>query len=271
VAKTASARSILALAVAAALALSGCGGDSSESETGASVSSDAAATAGGKASLQSTSADGQSAAQSQEEAGSKGPDGGSGGSSDERSASRTDDGGNAKVVIPKGEPEPGITQQQRNEVTIASILLESPDLQPVEGGVDRLPVQSTCDGEDSWPSLRWEGIPPETSELLLFVVNLQPVDGTLFFDWAIGGLDPSLDGIEAGDLPKGAVVGRNSFGRIGYSVCPPEGRSETMYFTLFALPRPLSPERGFDPLEMRKRASAQSANAGLMAASYARR
>ena len=38
-------------------------------------------------------------------------------------------------------------------------------------------------------------------------MNVQPVEGQLFVDWALAGLDPGLKEIEAGELPKGAIVG----------------------------------------------------------------
>src|SRR5690348_8530713 len=98
-------------------------------------------------------------------------------------------------------------------------------------------------------------------------MNVQPVDGTLFFDWAVGGLSPDLEQIEAGRLPKGAVVGRNSFGKAGYEICP-AGGAETYMFALFALPKKLSPSPGFEPLAFRKAVLDESGNAGLLALSY---
>jgi hypothetical protein len=38
----------------------------------------------------------------------------------------------------------------------------------------------------------------------------------------MAGLDPSLQGIEAAELPKGAIIGKskNSFGEESYEICP---------------------------------------------------
>jgi phosphatidylethanolamine-binding protein (PEBP) family uncharacterized protein len=154
---------------------------------------------------------------------------------------------------------------------VASISLTSPVLNSASPAGAALPSAYTCDGRDSWPELRWQGVPAGSAELVLFAVNLQPVEGKLFFDWAVAGLDPGLEGIEAGRLPKGAVVGRNGFGKLGYSVCPPKGSGETYLFILYALPRALSPKRGFDPTAVRKAAVAEAGNAGLLSASYSRR
>jgi phosphatidylethanolamine-binding protein (PEBP) family uncharacterized protein len=100
-------------------------------------------------------------------------------------------------------------------------------------------------------------------------MNIQPVGGKLFFDWAVAGLSPEEEEIEAGKLPKGTVVGRNSFGKTGYEICP-EGSGETYMFALFALPKKLSPSQGFDPLALRQEVTDTSGNVGLLALSYTR-
>jgi len=147
--------------------------------------------------------------------------------------------------------------------------LQSPSSQSSSGGPQALPAQYTCDGEGTSPALRWQGVPQGSAELVLFAMNTRPVGGELFFDWAVAGLSPELEEIEAGKLPKGAVVGRNSFGRAGYEICP-EGSGETYVFVLFALPKSLSPSQGFEPLALRKAVAEVSGNAGLLALSYAR-
>jgi hypothetical protein len=147
--------------------------------------------------------------------------------------------------------------------------LESPSSQSSSGGPQALPATYTCDGKGTSPALRWQGVPQGTAELVLFVANARPVGGQLFFDWAVAGLTPELEEIEAGKLPKGAVVGRNSFGKAGYEICP-EGSSETFVLTLFALPKKLSPSQGFEPLALRKAVGDSSGSVGLLALDYAR-
>jgi phosphatidylethanolamine-binding protein (PEBP) family uncharacterized protein len=172
------------------------------------------------------------------------------------------------VVVPKGPKEPEPTAEQRAQATLASIRLSSPALQGGQSA-SPLPATYTCDGKDTWPSLRWAGVPPGTAELALFAMNVEPVGEKLFFDWAVAGLDPGLGGLKTGVLPKGAVLGRNSFGKSGYSICPP-GSEETYIFALYALPKALSLDRGFDPRTLRDEALRVSGNVGLLAASYAR-
>lgn len=101
-------------------------------------------------------------------------------------------------------------------------------------------------------------------------MNVAPVQGRLFFDWALAGIDPALGEIESGKLPKGALQGQNSFGKPGYELCPPQGSAETYVFTLYALPQRLAAQKGFDPAALRRQVQATSRKAGLLAATYAR-
>lgn len=152
---------------------------------------------------------------------------------------------------------------------MASMTLQSPSSQASSAGPQALPAEYTCDGKNTSPALRWQGVPQGSAELVLFAMNTQPVNGGLFFDWAVAGLSPELEEIEAGKLPKGAVAGRNGFGKTGYAICP-EGGGEAYVFVLFALPKKLSPSQGFDPLALRKEVAGASGNAGLLALSYTR-
>jgi hypothetical protein len=150
------------------------------------------------------------------------------------------------------------------------MVLSSPVLNPGPESISPLPATYTCDGKDSPPPLRWSGVPAGTAELILFALNLEPVDEALFFDWAVAGIDPSLGGLESGRLPRGAILGRNSVDRETYSICPPKGKAETIIFALYALPEPLHARPGFDPMALRKQVLTASHNSGLMAVGYRR-
>ena len=275
-AATASARVSLALALVA-LALAGCGGGSSDSSSSTATSADAS---GSSAAGGSGSADANANANSTD-ANNAGADSGAGsaaaGQADGSTGSGSQGGGNdggggkhgPRIAQPKGEQEPSITPQQREEATVASIALESPSSQGSSGGPQVLPATYTCDGKGTSPALRWQGVPQGTAELVIFTMNIQPVEEKLFFDWAVAWLSPDLTEVEAGKLPKGAIVGRNSFGKAGYEICPPSG-AETYMFAVFALPAKLSPSHGFDPLTLRKEVLDTSGNVGLLALSYTR-
>jgi phosphatidylethanolamine-binding protein (PEBP) family uncharacterized protein len=173
------------------------------------------------------------------------------------------------VPQPRGAPAPTITAKQRREATVADMSLLSPSSRPSNAGPQALPALYTCDGKNISPALRWQGVPQGTAELVLFAMSTRPVEGKLFFDWAVAGLSPELEEIEAGTLPKGAVSGRNGFGKTGYEICP-EGEGETYVFTLFALPKRLSPTQGFEPLALRKAVLDASGDVGLLALGYVR-
>lgn len=255
-AKAASAGALPALAVVAVL-LAGCGGGSSSDGSASTSAAAPAAAEPGSAGAGGSSGAGASA--------------GTGGAKGRSSPAQPPSSGRhgPSVPLPKGEPEPGITPRQRRQATVASMRLESPSVPPSGGGPGALPARYTCDGESTSPALRWRGVPEGTAELALFAMNLQPVQGKLFFDWAVAGISPTLEEIKAGELPRGAVVGRNGFGRVDYELCP-GGSGETYMFALFAIPEKLSPEQGFDPLVLRKEVTDAAGNVGLLALSYAR-
>lgn len=255
-AKTASAGGILALAVAL-LMLAGCGGGSSDDSSSTAATSAAAA---GSASAPSSADSGSTPSASAKDA-----DGaGSSGVPSEQPSSGGKHG--PPVPQPTGEEAPKITPKQRREATVADMSLQSPSVPPSGA----LSAEYTCDGKNTSPALRWQGVPQGTAELALFVMNTRPVEGQLFFDWAVAGLSPDLEAIEAGALPKGAVVGRNSSGKRSYEICPPKGEGETYLFTVFALPKKLSPARGFEPFAFRKAVLDISGNVGLLPLTYTR-
>jgi phosphatidylethanolamine-binding protein (PEBP) family uncharacterized protein len=254
--KAASVGMFPALAAAAVLALAGCGGNSDAQTQGAD-------SAGASAKEQTQT---QKAVSPTQDHGAEADSDGAG-----QSASKVKQG--PHITPPKGPRENAPTQSELESATVANITLESPSLGPAQGSDSTSPLTAeyTCDGKGSWPELRWVGVPSGSTELVLFVLALEPVDEALFFSWAVAGLDSSSEGIEAGRLPKGAIVGRNGFGHNDYEICPDKGKAETYIFTLYALPTALKPKSGFDPASLREKVLNLSGNAGLMAVSYQRR
>ena len=261
--------------VVAALALAGCGGGSSDTSSSSTPSSDGSSSGTSAPDTPSSDSSGSSTAASGDASGGPGAplakDVTEGGSTTAGGGQPPSPGAKhgPSVPQPTGAPEPGITPEQRRDATVASMTLQSPSGQSSSGGPQALPAEYTCDGKSTSPALRWQGVPQGTAELVLFAMNVQPVEGKLFFDWAVAGLSPELEEIEAGKLPKGAVAGRNGFGKAGYEICP-EGAGETYVFTLFALPEKLSPSQGFEPMALRKAVAEASGSAGLLALSYTR-
>ena len=262
-ARLASARVSLALAAIAALAIAGCGGGGSSEEGQATSSSPTTAGQAPAKEAGTNSSPGAKAGSSHSAPqGSQGKEGSSAQANPQGQGAKH----GAKVHLPPGAPEPTATPAEEAQATVADIALRIPNLAPQES----LAPTNTCDGPDFWPTLEWQGVPADAKELVLFTMNAAPVGGKLFFDWAVAGLDPALPGIASAKLPSGAVVGKNSFGKVGYSVCPPQGTGETYVFALYAVPQRLSPKQGFDPASLREAVQGASRKAGLLAASYAR-
>lgn len=272
-AKSTSAGVTLAL-VLAALVLPGCGGgsgDQSTQSTGAAAVGAGGSTAGSQA--PSGAKQGGAGAKTAQAQGGQGGAPGKGSEGQGQGASQGQAGGGQKhgprIAQPKGPPEQAPTPAQIANATIADMRLESPAIIAAAGSPGHLAATYTCDGANSWPELHWSGVPAGSAELAVFAMNVQPVEEQLFVDWAVAGLDPSLEGIEAAKLPKGAIVGTNGFGKRGYSICPPAA-GEIYMFAVYALPTALSPPKGFDARELRKEVLAVSGNVGLLPAVYAR-
>jgi phosphatidylethanolamine-binding protein (PEBP) family uncharacterized protein len=174
------------------------------------------------------------------------------------------------IAQPKGKRERAPSPSEVANSAVADISLESPNFITTASSEYELPTTYTCDGKNSPPTLKWSGVPAGSKELILFILGLQPIEETLFFNWAVAGLDPSLAEIPTGQLPTGAILGRNGYGKNAYSICPAKGQAETYVFALYALPQVLSPKRGFDPMSLRKEVLGISGDVGLVTASFER-
>jgi Raf kinase inhibitor-like YbhB/YbcL family protein len=112
------------------------------------------------------------------------------------------------------------------------------------GGV--IPRVHTCDGGDSSPPLRAAVVPAAAKELVV-VMRDHDAPGGDFIHWAIARIGASTISLAAGATPSGAVLGRNSFGSLGYrGPCPPAGDPAHHYeITVYALARPSMLQTGF--------------------------
>jgi phosphatidylethanolamine-binding protein (PEBP) family uncharacterized protein len=163
------------------------------------------------------------------------------------------------LKLPTGKPESGPTKAQQERVPTADIKVTIPD---------GLTTANTCNGKNTSPAISWQNVPPGTAELAIFAMSVKPVDGKLYFDWALAGVDPNLSELKPGEVPNGAVLGRNGAGQNGYSLCPAGSAAETYIFSVYALPDSLSAKPGFDPLALRKQATRASEEVGLAAATF---
>jgi phosphatidylethanolamine-binding protein (PEBP) family uncharacterized protein len=146
------------------------------------------------------------------------------------------------------------------EVSISSIPIHK----------SQLPTRYTCDDANTSPPLKWTDIPHGTAQLAVFVISHRLVNNKFFFDWAVTGISPTSHGIPAGKLPSGAIVARNSYGTIGYSICPPKGTSEAYFVRVIALPHPLTVKPGIDPQTLLQEAERIASTVGIASATYTR-
>ena len=112
-----------------------------------------------------------------------------------------------------------------------------------------IPRAHTCDGRDLSPPLRVAGLPAGTRELVI-VMRDPDAPGGNFVHWAIAHVDPAgarTASLPGGAMPAGTVLGRNSFGTLGYrGPCPPTGSAPHHYhLTVYVLGRPSMLKTGF--------------------------
>ena len=113
-----------------------------------------------------------------------------------------------------------------------------------------IPDEFTCHGEDTSPALEWTGVPEGAVELLL-TVNDPDAPSGVFTHWTVFAIDPAVDGVPAGAIPRGALEGTNDFGDVGYAgPCPPQGESHRYFFTLAALSTASGLQPGASPSEV---------------------
>jgi phosphatidylethanolamine-binding protein (PEBP) family uncharacterized protein len=156
-----------------------------------------------------------------------------------------------------GEPTPSKKAPQTS-VPIAEIGLK----------VSNLTTANTCKGKNISPAISWGKLPPGTAELTILAARIKPVNGKLYYVWALSGVDPSLSGLKAGEVPKGVVLGRNSAGSIGYSLCPKSSQPEEYLVSAYVIPRSRSAKQGFNPLALRERATRVAKEVGLTGVTF---
>jgi len=136
------------------------------------------------------------------------------------------------------------TQSKPSPQDLASILVDSPARLPN----GRFDTQYTCRGKNISPAMTWSSVSPETAEVALLARTL--THGKIETNWVVAGIAPHRTHVNAGTIPAGAVVGRNSNGEDRYSVCPPEGKAALIVLAVIALPHKLGLKQGFGPLEV---------------------
>jgi phosphatidylethanolamine-binding protein (PEBP) family uncharacterized protein len=131
-----------------------------------------------------------------------------------------------------------------------------------------LPAQYTCDGTNTPLPLNWTQPPNGTAELAIWIVNLAPIKGKIFIDWAITGINPSTHQLTPGQLPPGTITGKNSLGQTSYNICPPKHTPTRYVALLLALPHKLPTKPGYNAHTLLKQALHAHAHEGELGLTY---
>ncbi len=129
----------------------------------------------------------------------------------------------------------------------------------------------TCDGADIHPPIKWGPVPANTVETALFIIGYQAsLQGKPASAWAVTGLSPKLHQLAAGQLPAGAIIGRNQFGKNAYSICPPRNSSEQYVIQIDPLPHTIPAKQGFNPETLANQAVTAAEHEGQLPLTYKR-
>ncbi|WED43460.1 YbhB/YbcL family Raf kinase inhibitor-like protein [Legionella cardiaca] len=98
-----------------------------------------------------------------------------------------------------------------------------------------IPEKYTCVGADISPALFWENVPKDTKSFVLVIDDPDAQDGT-WVHWVLFNIPPETRNLTEGEVPVGAINGKNSWGFTGYKgPCPPPGDIHNYIFRLYAL------------------------------------
>jgi len=142
------------------------------------------------------------------------------------------------------------TADQTETIAIATTIAESiTSVQeltiaaPWEDG-EQIDVQFTCDGSKLSPSFDIAGLPDGTVTWGLSIVDQMALDAV---HWALANVDPTINHVDAGVVPAGAVQSLNRLQKVGYAApCPKAGEPHTYVLTVYAVSQQLEVSDGMD-------------------------
>jgi phosphatidylethanolamine-binding protein (PEBP) family uncharacterized protein len=119
---------------------------------------------------------------------------------------------------------------------------------PAFGLNGAIPAQYTCDGAGISPPLKWKNVPTKAAALVLFIIDDTASGPAGGIRWIVGDINPSSNGVAAGQTPEGGIVGSDTQGHPGYgAICPAHGKTSTVEFVLYALSKKIKLSPGFQP------------------------
>ena len=104
---------------------------------------------------------------------------------------------------------------------------------------DGAPIEEiyTCRGLDISPPVSWTGLPEDTEEVAVVMVDETTVQrGQFFVHWAVTGLRPRRATLIEGRVPASGAQAINYYGTVGYNgPCPPPEERHDYLLTVHAL------------------------------------
>lgn len=105
-----------------------------------------------------------------------------------------------------------------------------------------MPVQQEfngfgCTGHNLSPQLSWKNAPAGTKSFAITVYDPDAPTGSGWWHWLVVNISASVQQVDSGSVPSGALQTRTDYGMAGYGgACPPEGDAPHRYIhTVWAL------------------------------------
>jgi Raf kinase inhibitor-like YbhB/YbcL family protein len=134
-----------------------------------------------------------------------------------------------------------------------------------------IPPRHSLEHDNLSPALEWSEVPEGTAELAVLCEDPDAPRGP-FVHWVLSGLDPSTTGLAEGQVPSGAVEGRNDWGGVGYGgPRPPVGDPAHRYlFWVYASSEPLGLSSGGSADDLRRALEGKALGRGVVIGTYQR-
>ncbi|MDE0592170.1 MAG: YbhB/YbcL family Raf kinase inhibitor-like protein [Dehalococcoidia bacterium] len=155
---------------------------------------------------------------------------------------------------------------------IASLVISSAAF---EDG-DSIPVEYTCDGNNTSPPLRWSDVPGGTRAIAILVDDPDALVG-IFRHWSVYNIPSGSRSLPAAQpkmvkLKDSTRQAFNSFDNVGYSgPCPPEGQEHEYVFFIYALSEPLDLDDDATAFDVSTALRGKVVGTGSFSGMYARR
>jgi Raf kinase inhibitor-like YbhB/YbcL family protein len=108
-----------------------------------------------------------------------------------------------------------------------------------------IPDQFALAHENLSPPLHIDGIPPQAKSLALVIEDPDAPSG-LFIHWVLWNIPPTTTTLNKGQVPPGALQGKNSHGDLRYDGPSPPSGTHRYFFRLFAVSTLLTLPPGAD-------------------------